>query len=102
MDILILLLFWMSIPASLILSVAGVVKEKFWLVLLGALLFLPLSYYVNGSPSYNGFAILLPLFQVASAAALREGNKFWAWILLMPALFSVLWFVFAILFYQLS
>ncbi len=102
MGILIPLLFWLSIPLSLILSIIGVLKDKFWFVLLGAVLFIPIAYYLNGSPSLNGFAILLPLFQVAAAAALREGYKRWAWILLTPAILSVLWFVIVILFYQLS
>jgi len=101
MDIFILVLFWASVPASLILSVVGVIKEKFWFVLLAAVLFLPLAYFLESSPSYNGFAILLPLFQVASAAALREGNKTWAWILLAPAFLVTAWFVFVVLSYQL-
>ena len=100
MDIFIPVLFWASIPASLALSVVGVIKGKFWIVLLAAVLFLPLAYYLEGSPSYNGFAILLPLFQVASAAALREGNKTWAWILLAPAFLVTAWFVFVVLSYQ--
>ncbi len=74
-DILILLLFWSSIPLSLAVSVVGVQKNKFWLILIGAVLFFPISYYFNGSPTLYGYAILLPLFQIGSAAAVREGNK---------------------------
>lgn len=102
MGILIPLLFWLSIPLSLILSVIGILKDNFWFVLLGAVLFIPVVYYMNGSPSLNGLAILLPLFPIASAAALREGNKTWAWILLLPAFLTVIWFVFAIMSYHLS
>lgn len=100
MGILIPFLFWLSIPLSLVLSVIGVLKNKFWIVLLGAVLFIPIAYYLNGSPASYGFAILLPVFQVASAAAVREGNKFWAWVLLLPAVLSVVWFVIVILLYQ--
>lgn len=102
MDVLIPLLFWLSIPLSLVLSVIGVLKNKFWLVLLGAALFVPVSYYLNGSPTLYGFAILLPLFQVGSAAAVREGNKLWAWLLLLPAFFMVIWFLVVALLYQIS
>ncbi|MCQ3936081.1 MAG: hypothetical protein DPW18_03420 [Chloroflexi bacterium] len=96
------LLFWASIPLSLLFSAYGVWKDKYWLVFLGALSFLPVAYYLNGSPSSNGYAILLPLFQVGSAAAVKEGSKVWAWILLLPALLTVLWFVGVILYYQLA
>ena len=99
---LIAILFWVSIPLSLAASVSGVLKDKFWLVLIGAVLFLPISYYLNGSPTLHGFAILLPLFQVGSAAAVREGNKRWAWLLLLPAFLMVIWFVVVIGLYQIS
>ena len=99
---LIAILFWVSIPLSLAASVGGVLKDKFWLVLIGAVLFFPVSYYLNGSPSLYGFTILLPLFQVGSAAAVREGNKLWAWLLLLPAFISILWFLVVIIIYQTS
>ena len=101
-EILIFLLFWLSVPLSLVVSVIGILKNKFWLVLLGAVFFFPVSYYLNGSPSLYGFAILLPLFQVGSAAAVKEGSKLWAWLLLLPAFFSILWFLVVIIIYQTS
>ena len=97
---LILILFWLSIPVSLLLSVLGVLKNKYWLVLIGAALFFPISYYFNGSPSSHGFVIFLPVFQIISAAAVREEYKLWAWLFLLPAFFTVFWFVFIALFYQ--
>lgn len=99
---LIAVLFWASIPLSLVVSVIGVWKDKFWLVLIGAVAFLPISYYMNGSPTLHGLAILFPLFQVGSAAAVREGNKQWAWLLLAPAFLVVIWFVVVIVLYQVS
>ena len=80
-----------AVFVSLAVSVAGVLKDKFWLVIIGAVLFVPFSYYINGYPSLRGFAILLPLFQMGSAAAARERNMLWAWLLLAPALFVTLW-----------
>ena len=58
-----------SILFSLGLSVLGVLKDKFWLIIIGAILFFPISYYFNGAPSFHGYGLLLPLFQVISAAA---------------------------------
>ena len=86
-----------AVFVSLAVSVAGVLKDKFWLVIIGAVLFVPFSYYINGYPSLRGFAILLPLFQMGSAAAVREKNKLWAWLLLAPALFVSLWILAAAL-----
>ena len=78
---------------SLLVSVFGVLKEKVWLVILGAVLFAPFSYYLSGAPGLAGLPILLPGFQVGSAIAVREKNKLWAWLLLVPALFVALWVV---------
>ena len=100
-EFLIQLLFFPAMLVSLIVSVIGVLKDKYWLIILGAILFLPMSYYLNGSPGSRGFAILLPLFQIVSAAAVREKNKVWAWILLVPAFIAGLWIVGVALWYQL-
>ena len=96
------ILFWLSIPVSLMLSIIGVLKNKYWFVLIGALLFLPISYYFNGSPTFHGYGLFLPVFQVISAAAVREGNKLWAWLFLLPAFLIVFWFISVALIYQFS
>ena len=85
---------------SLTVSVIGVLKEKFWLVIIGAVLFIPFSYYLNGAAHNNGFPFLLPLLMMGSAAAVREMNKLWAWILLVPSFLASLWIVFIAVFYQ--
>ena len=100
-DLLAVMVF--GLPAaliSLVLSVIGVWKDRFWLVILGALLFFPFAYYLNGSPGLRGFAILLPFFQVVSAAAVRERNKVWAWMLLVPAFAASLWVLGVALYYN--
>ena len=100
-DLFVVMIF--GLPAallSLVLSLIGVWKGKFWLVILGAVLFIPFSYYLNGSPGLRGFAILLPLFQMASAAAVRERNKMWAWFLLVPAFLASFWLLGVALYYQ--
>jgi hypothetical protein len=99
-DILVPVIFWLSIPVSLLLSVMGVLKNKYWLVLIGAALFFPLSYYFNGSPTFHGVGLFLPIFQIICAAAVKEGNKLWAWLFLLPALLIVFWFIFVVLFNQ--
>ena len=85
---------------SLLVSAIGILKEKVWLVILGAVLFAPFSYYLSGAPGLAGLPILLPGFQVGSAIAVREKNKLWAWLLLVPALFAALWVVGVALLYN--
>lgn len=94
------LLFWVSLPLSLLVSVYGVWKNIYWLVLLGAVLALPVAYYLNGSPTSQGLPILLPFFQVASAAAVREEKRILAWLLLLPIFLAVFWFLGIVLFYH--
>jgi hypothetical protein len=98
-----LVVLFFGFPAafvSLALCLSGVLKDKFWLVIIGAVLFIPFSYYLSGLPDLRGFAILLPLFQMGSAAAVRENNKVWAWILLVPAFLVSLWVLGVALYYQ--
>ena len=99
---LIVILFWLSIPVSLVLSIIGVLKNKYWFVLIGAVLFFPISYYFNGSPTFHGYGLFLPVFQVISAAAVKEGNKLWAWLFLLPAFLIIIWFISVALIYQFS
>jgi hypothetical protein len=80
-----------AVVLSLLLSVIGILKQKFLLVLIGAVLFAPFSYYLSGAPALAGLPILLPAFQVGSAVAVRKKNKLWSWLLLLPAFFAGLW-----------
>jgi len=89
-----------AVILSLLVSVIGVLTKKYWLVIIGALLFAPFSYYLSGSPGLAGLPILLPGFQVGSAVAVREKNKLWAWLLLVPAFFAALWVAGTGLFYN--
>ncbi|NJC98895.1 MAG: hypothetical protein C3F07_01675 [Anaerolineales bacterium] len=100
MNLIILLFGFPAVFVSLLVSALGVHKEKYWLVLLGAVLFIPFSYYLSGAPGLYRAPILLPLFQVLAAAAVRENNKRWAWILLIPAFLATLWVIGVALFYQ--
>lgn len=86
-----------AVVLSLLVSVIGVLKEKVWLVLVGAILFIPFSYYLSGAPGSAGLPILLPGFQVGSAIAVRQKNKLWAWLLLVPSLLAILWILGAVL-----
>jgi hypothetical protein len=86
-----------AVILSLLVSIIGVFKEKVWLLILGAVLFAPFSYYLSGAPGLAGLPILLPGFHVGSAIAVREKSKGWAWLLLVPPLLAALWVLGAVL-----
>lgn len=97
-DFLIAMLFgFPAVILSLLVSAIGVLKEKVWLVVVGAVLFLPFSYYLSGAPGLAGLPLLLPGFQVGSAIAVREKKRMWAWLLLLPPLLVILWILGAVL-----
>lgn len=85
MDFLPIALFWISIVLSLVFSIFGLVKNKAWLVLVGAVLFLPFVYYFGGSP-VTRIIIVLPFLHFGSAFALYKNNKMLAWSLFSPVI----------------
>ena len=85
MDLLVKIIFgWPAILSSQVLSAAGILKRKPWMVALGGILCVPFSFYLSGFQAVRFLAFLLPLFQFGSAWALRANRKILAWILLFP------------------
>jgi hypothetical protein len=99
-DLAIILFCLPVVLVSPVVSSIGIVKNKFWLVVLGAVLMVPLAYYLNGAPGSRGLPILLPVLQLGSAVAVLQRNKFWAWLLLVPSFLAGFWFLGIALFYQ--
>jgi hypothetical protein len=84
-DILVQIIFgWPAIITSLVLSVAGLVLRKPWLLVIAGVLAIPFSWYLSGYPAIRTPAALLPLFQFGAAWALQREKKALAWILLAP------------------
>jgi hypothetical protein len=76
------------VTVALTVSVFGILKDKYWLVILGAILFTHFAYYLFGASSTNALMLAPPVLQVLSAAAVYEKNRTWAWILLAPSFFG--------------
>lgn len=93
-----IIVFWIAVIISLILSVIGIIKNKFWLLIIGAILFIPFVYYFGGSPATR-IIIVLPLLQLGSAYAVYKNNKMMAWSLFSPVVFFIL-FVIGIAFFN--
>ncbi|MBL8088801.1 MAG: hypothetical protein KF758_13735 [Anaerolineales bacterium] len=83
------LIFGMLVVLALVLSIFGLIKNKTWLVVIGAVLFLPFVYYFGGSPNTR-IIIVLPFLHFGSAYALYQNNKMMAWSLFSPVIFFVL------------
>jgi hypothetical protein len=87
---------WPFIVLSIAISIFGILDERSWLVFLGALMAIPFAYNLNyGAPGYYGLPLALPILQIGSAFAVKEGHPVWAWVLLAPTIAVVMWlFVF--------
>lgn len=100
-EVLIAFIFGFGLVAiSLLLSALGILNEKEWLVVIGAILFTPFSYYLFGASSANVIALIPVLMLLGSAVAVHWKKKRWAWILFAPAFLSVLWVLCVALYYQ--
>ena len=81
---------------SLIISGIGLFKKKVWVLLLGALLFLPFSFYLSGSPNFR-WSPLLFLFYISSIYALTKQKFVLAWALFLPIVSFVLFVLFIVI-----
>ncbi|MCJ7432264.1 MAG: hypothetical protein MUO77_02115 [Anaerolineales bacterium] len=88
---------WPFIILSLLISLPGLILKKYWLLITGAVLFAPFSYYLSGAPHINGFGILLPFFQLGSAFAIRAQKMPLAWMLVLPAFLISVWLAYTVL-----
>ena len=73
---------WPAIGISILLSVAGVILRKPWLLIASGIVCIPFTYYVS-----NGFrspAILLPVFEFGAAFAVTRQWKWISWLLVTP------------------
>ncbi len=88
---------WPAIIGSLLLSIAGLMLRKPWLLVIAGVIAIPFSWYLNGYPALRGMAIFLPLFQFGSAWVLKRENKVLAWGLLAPLTIITLFLAVAVL-----
>ena len=68
----------------------GILNKGYGLVLLGTLLIIPYTLSLNETRTFYGFALLIPLFQLGCAWAVKE-EYFWAWVLFSPTIVTRLW-----------
>jgi len=86
---------WPAIGISILLSVAGVILHKPWLLIASGIVCLPFTYYVS-----NGFrtpAILLPVFEFGAAFAITHQWKFITWLLISPLIIVAMLLAYTVL-----
>jgi hypothetical protein len=91
-DVLVQIVFgWPAILTSLTVSALGVGLRRPWLLLLGAILFVPFSFYLGGAPGSMFLPVLLPLSLAFAGYAVFKGNTRLAWLLLSPPVLVSAW-----------
>lgn len=88
---------WPFIILSLLVCLVGLITKHYWLLLVGAVLFAPFSYYLSGAPGIRWIGFAFPLFQAGAAFAVRGNKMPLAWILTLPAFLVSAWLAFVVL-----
>lgn len=95
--ILILLVGWPAIVATLILAGVGLFKNNYRLLVAAAVLAFPFSWYLSGFPILRSPAFLLPLLLFGSGYFMSRGREMLAWLVAIPFFLAIL-----LLFYVVS
>ena len=95
--LLILLVGWPGIIATLILATIGLLKRDFRFLVGAAFLAFPFSWYISGFPLIQSPAFLLPLLLFFSGFAMKRGREMIAWLLAIPFFLAIVLLLFAVL-----
>jgi len=95
--LLILLVGWPGIIATLILATIGLLKRDYRFLVGAAILAFPFSWYLSGFPLMQSPAFLLPLLLFGSGFAMNRGREMMAWLLAIPFFLTIILLLFAVL-----
>jgi len=95
--LLIILVGWPAIIATLILAGLGLAKRDYRLLVGAAILAFPFSWYLSGFPLVRSLIFLLPLLPFSAGFFMRRGSEMTAWILTIIYFLSILLLLFAVL-----
>lgn len=95
--ILILLVGWPGIIATLILATIGLLKRDYRFLVGAAILAFPFSWYLSGFPLVQSPAFLLPLLLFFSGFAMNRGREMIAWLIAIPFYLAIILLFFVIL-----
>ena len=95
--LLIILVGWPAIIATVILAIIGLVKSDYRFLVGAAILAFPFSWYLSGFPLIRSFTFLLPLLPFGAGYAMRRNHEMISWILAIIYFLSILLLLFAVL-----
>lgn len=95
--LLIILVGWPAIIATVILALIGLVKSDYRFLVGAAILAFPFSWYLSGFPLIRSFTFLLPLLPFSAGYAMRRNQEMVAWVLAIIYFMSILLLLFAVL-----
>jgi hypothetical protein len=90
------LIFWGSTILSICFSVAGVLTRRPWLLMAGAVLAIPVAFYLGASPRFKVWAFFLPVLQAVAAGLVRRSAVL-AGALLIPLVGFTVWLAVAVI-----
>ncbi len=91
-----LLAGWPAIIVTLLLALAGLLKNNYRLLLGAAIQAVPFSWFLSGFPLLRSPIFLTPALIFGAAWAMRHGREMLAWILAVPFFLVVVLLLFAI------
>ena len=87
---------WPAILATVVLTVMGLTKENYRLLVVAALVAVPFSWYLSGFPIIRSPIFLLPLLVFGSGYFMSRGREMLAWLLAIPYFLSIILLLFAL------
>lgn len=91
------LIGWPGIITAIVLVSIGISAKRIWLIILGAVFAIPISWYLGSNPKFRYIMYALPIFFIGSALAIKyEKNKL-AWIFVLPYVGIISWLGLAVL-----
>ena len=88
---------WPGIISSLVISIKGVNASQARLVLVGAILAMPFSWYIAMTPLFGNWGFIFPVTLAGAAIATRQRVNWLAWVLLLPYAVLVAWMAVTVL-----
>ncbi len=80
---------WPAVVVTLILAIAGLLRNDSRFLVAAAILALPFSWFLSGFPIIRSPAFLLPLLLFASGYCLYRDQQMLAWLLVVPYFMSI-------------
>lgn len=92
-----ILIGWPGIIGSLVLSIVGVATKRKEFLWFGAVLAIPISWYLGGTPRFRYVIYLVPLFQAGAAIAVQKQKIWLGGLLILPFAVLAAWLAFMVL-----